>query len=66
LETVQQELKQVELDPSFTVVDNKKEDHRYKYHKKVLYIEKEQIEQAEQVAQLLEQEAIVEQTANET
>lgn len=43
------------------MVDNKKEEHRYKYHKKVLYIEKEQIEEAAEVAKLLEQ-----QTLNET
>lgn len=40
LERVQLELKQVEVDESFTVVDNKKEEHRYKYQKKVVYIEK--------------------------
>lgn len=43
LERVQLELKQVEVDESFTVVDNKKEEYRYKYHKKIVYIEKEQI-----------------------
>lgn len=36
----------MEVDASYTVVDNKKEEHRYKYSKKVVYIEKEQIEEA--------------------
>jgi predicted RND superfamily exporter protein len=53
IERVQLELKQVEVDASFTVVDNKKEEHRYKYQKKVIYIEKEQIEEAAKVAQYL-------------
>jgi hypothetical protein len=37
------------------VVDNKKEEHRYKYHKKVIYIEKEQIEEASKVAHFLQE-----------
>jgi ABC-type arginine transport system ATPase subunit len=56
LETIQTNLKQVEVDESFNVVDNKKEEHRYKYTKKVLYIEKGQIEEAAEVAKFLESE----------
>lgn len=53
IEKIRQELKQVDLDETFNVVDNHKEEHRYKYSKKVVYIEKEQIEHSSEVAKFL-------------
>lgn len=41
--TAQKNLHQVELDKDYIVVDNKREDHHYKYDKKVTYIEKTQV-----------------------
>lgn len=35
---VQSNLKQSDLEAGFNVVDNRREEHRYKYAKKTLYI----------------------------
>jgi len=51
---VQTNLKQVDLDSDFTVVDNRKQDHRYKYNTKKLYIEKEQVEEGAKLAEVLD------------
>jgi hypothetical protein len=53
---VQANLKQTDLESGFTVVDNRKEDHRYKYNKKVLYIEKEQVEEGVKLAQVMDKQ----------
>lgn len=44
LQEVRTNLKQVQIDESYSVVDNKKEDYKYKYNKKIAYIEKSQVE----------------------
>ena len=53
---VQANLKQTDLESGYTVVDNRRQDHRYKYNKKVLYIEKEQIEEGVKLAQVMDKQ----------
>ena len=48
-------MKQTPLEEDYRVVDNKKGDHRYKYDQKKQYIEKKQIEEAAEVASIMEQ-----------
>ena len=52
---VQEELKQVPLDQSYQVVDNRKADHKYKYDQKIQYIEKKQVDEAADLMKTMEE-----------
>jgi hypothetical protein len=41
---VQKNIKQVPLDQDYQVVDNRKQDHKFKYDQKKQYMEKKQID----------------------
>ena len=47
-------MKQVDVDSEYNVVDNKKADHRYKYNKKIVYIEKGHIEDSANMAKFID------------
>jgi leucyl aminopeptidase len=52
---VQEDLKQIPLEDTYTVVDNRKGDHRYKYDQKIQYIEKKQVDEAAEMMKVMEE-----------
>ena len=46
---IQRNLKQVDLEEGYQVIDNKKEDYKYKYNQKTVFIEKEQVQEGLQM-----------------
>lgn len=47
---VRDSLNQVVVDKDFIIVDNRKEEHRYKYDHQTSYISKEEVEETAKVA----------------
>lgn len=56
---VQENLKQIHIEKDYIINDNKRGDHHYKYTKNILYIEKEQVENAAKEIRYVEKAAFI-------